>query len=39
MDKFYEGEDENEPGNNNSSDNKSNCEVSVFLYSEDSCDE
>ena len=43
IDKFYEGDYENEnvqvPENNNSSDKESNKEVSDFLSSEDSCDE
>ena len=43
IDKFYEGDNENEnvpgPKNNNSSDNESDCEVSDFVSSEDSCDE
>ena len=43
IDKFYEGDYENEsvqvPENNNSSNKESNKEVSDFLSSEDSCDE
>ena len=43
MDKFYEGDYENEnvqvPESNNSSDKESNKEVSDFLSSEDSYDE
>ena len=43
IDKFYEGDNENEnvqvPEKNNSSENESDWEVSDFLSSEDSCDE
>ena len=43
IDKFYEGDNENEnvqvPQKNNSSENESDWEVSDFLSSEDSCDE
>ena len=43
IDKFYEGDNENEnvqvPEKNNSSENESDWKVSDFLSSEDSCDE